>query len=105
MKDFYFSDEQDAKEFLLKNKWLINSLIVEGVRKSIDEGLEKLTIFRIINPISGYILTTEINKYNLINSLNKCLEFYESIEEYEMCDRIIKMKEEIKNGDTKTNKG
>ena len=28
MKDFYFSDEEDAKEFLLKNKWLINSLIV-----------------------------------------------------------------------------
>jgi len=103
MKDFYFSDEQDAKEFLLKNKWLINSLIVEGVRKSIDEGLEELVIFRIINPISNYVLTTEINKNNWVNSLIKCLDFYELIEEYEMCDKIMHMMEEIKNGNTKSN--
>jgi hypothetical protein len=103
MKDFYFSDDEDAKEFLKKNKWLINSLIVEGVRKCLDESLDELLIFRIINPIDGYILSSEIKKDEWVNSLKKSLEFYESIEEYEMCNKIALMMEEIKNGNTKSN--
>ena len=29
MKDFYFSNEEDEKNFLINQKWLIHSLIIE----------------------------------------------------------------------------
>ena len=100
MKDFFFSNEEDQKNFLLENKWLICSLIVEGVRKSIDDNLETLTIFRIISPLDDFIMTTELKKKDWLESLNKCLEYYESIEEYEMCDKIVNLIKEIRNGPT-----
>jgi len=98
MKDFYFSNEDDKKNFFLENKWLIHSLIVECVRKCIDEGLDSLVIFRIINPLDDFILTTELYKKDWGESLGKSLEYYESIEEYEMCDKIIKLLKIIKGG-------
>jgi hypothetical protein len=98
MKDFYFSNEDDQKNFLLENKWLIHSLIVEGVRKSLDEGLDTIIIFRIINQFNDFVLTTELQKKDWEESLNKCLSYYESIEEYEMCDKIIKLLKTIKDG-------
>jgi hypothetical protein len=98
MKDFYFSNEDDRKKFLIDNKWLICSLIVEGVKKSLEEGLQSIVIFRLINTIDDFIMSTELRKNDWVESLNKCLEYYESVEEYEMCDKIINLLKTIKNG-------
>jgi hypothetical protein len=98
MKDFYVSNGDDQKIFLQDNKWLICSLIVEGVKKSIEENLESLIIFRVINPLENTMLTTELKKSDWTNSLNKCLSYYESIEEYEMCDKIITLLKIIEDG-------
>ncbi len=40
MKDFYFSNEDEEKDFLKNQRWLIHSLIIEGVKKSMDENLD-----------------------------------------------------------------
>ena len=98
MKDFYFSNEEDRKKFLIDNKWLICSLIVEGVKKSFDEGLQSIVIFRLINTIDDFIMTTELRKNDWGKSLYKCLEYYESVEEYEMCNKIINLLKTIKDG-------
>jgi hypothetical protein len=98
MKDFYFSSEGDQKKFLIENKWLICSLIVEGVKKSLEEELDSILIFRLINTIDDVVLTTELRKEDWVVSLKKCLEYYESVEEYEMCDKIINLLKSIKNG-------
>ena len=98
MKDFYVSNGDDQKKFLQDNKWLICSLIVEGVKKSIEENLESLIIFRVINPLMDSMLTTELKKSDWVNSLNKCLSYYESIEEYEMCNKIMVLLKVIDNG-------
>jgi hypothetical protein len=44
------------------------------------------------------MLTTELKKSDWTNSLNKCLSYYESIEEYEMCDKIITLLKIIEDG-------
>jgi len=98
MKDFYVSNEDDLKKFFQENKWLIHSLIVEGIKKSIEENLESLIIFRVINPLGDIMLTPELKKSDWTNSLNKCLSYYESIEEYEMCDKIITLLKIIEDG-------
>lgn len=98
MKDFYFSSEGDQKKFLIENKWLICSLIVEGVKKSLEEELDSILIFRLINTIDDVVLTTELRKEDWVVSLKKCLEYYESVEEYEMCEKIINLLKTINNG-------
>jgi len=42
MKDFYFSNEDEEKDFLKNQRWLIHSLIIEGVKKSMDENLDEI---------------------------------------------------------------
>ena len=81
MKDFYFSNEEDEKNFLKNQKWLIHTLIIEGVKKSFKEGLDEIVLFRIINPISNFIMISELKKEDWGSSLNKSLEYFESIEQ------------------------
>lgn len=103
MKDFYFSNEEEERDFLKNQRWLIHSLIIEGVKKSIDEGLEDIVLFRIINPISNFIMVSELKKDDWGESLKKSLEYFESVEEYEICADIKKLLKKIKNGNNKSN--
>ena len=102
MKDFYFSNEEDEKNFLKNQKWLIHTLIIEGVKKSFKEGLDEIVLFRIINPISNFVMISELKKEDWGSSLNKSLEYFESIEEYEICSDVKKLLKTIKNGNNKS---
>tara|TARA_R110002020_G_scaffold40355_1_gene119329 strand:+ start:351 stop:659 length:309 start_codon:yes stop_codon:yes gene_type:complete len=102
MKDFKLSSE-DIDDFLENKKWLIHSLIIKGIKKCMDEGLDEIIIFRIINLSEDYLMTTTLKKVEWVNSLNKCLEFYKGIEEYEKCLEIQKLLKKIEDGNTKTN--
>ncbi len=104
MKDFYFSNEDEEKDFLKNQRWLIHSLIIEGVKKSMDENLNEIVLFRIINPKNNFIMVSELKKDDWVGSLSKSLEYFESIEEYEKCADIKKLLKKIKNGNSKTNR-
>lgn len=101
MKDFYFSNEEDEKNFLINQKWLIHSLIIEGVKQSIKERLDEIVLFRIINPTSNFIMVSELKKDDWESSLSKSLEYFESVEEYEKCADIKKLLKKIKNGNNR----
>ena len=103
MRDFYFSNEEDEKDFLKNQKWLLHSLIIEGVRLSIKERLDEIVLFRIINPISNFIMVSELKKSDWESSLTKSLGYFESIEEYEICSDVKKLLKKIKNGNNKSN--
>jgi hypothetical protein len=105
MKDFYFSDEEDEKNFLKNQKWLIHSLIIEGVKQSIKERLDEIVLFRIINPSSNFIMVSELKKDDWESSLSKSLEYFESVEEYEKCADIKKLLKKIKNGNNRIIEG
>lgn len=103
MKDFYFSNEEEEKDFLKNQKWLIHSLIIEGVKKSMKDGLDEIVLFRIINPLSNFIMISELRKEDWFSSLSKSLEYFESVEEYEICSDVKKLLKKIKNGNSKSN--
>jgi len=105
MKDFYFSNEDDEKDFLKNKKWLIHSLIVDGVKKSFEENLDSIVVFRIINPISNFVMTSEIKKEDWLDSLSKSMEYYESVEEYEKCTEIKELIKNIKYDFDRSDKG
>jgi hypothetical protein len=95
MNDFYFFNGDDEKDFLKNKKWLIHSLIIESVKKSISENLDSIVVFRIINPISNFVMTSEIKKSDWVVSLEKSLKYYESVEEYEKCEEVINLIKKI----------
>jgi hypothetical protein len=105
MKDFYFSNEDDEKDFLKNKKWLIHSLIIDGVKKSFEENLDSIVVFRIINPISNFVMTSEIKKEDWLDSLSKSMEYYESVEEYEKCTEIKELIKNIKDDFDRSDKG
>ena len=105
MKDFYFSNEDDEKDFLKNKKWLIHSLVIDGVKKSFEENLDSIVVFRIINPISNFVMTTEIKKEDWLDSLSKSMEYYESVEEYEKCNEIKELIKNIKDDFDRSDKG
>jgi hypothetical protein len=97
MNDFYFFNKDDEKDFLKNKKWLIHSLIIESIKKSISENLDSVVVFRIINPVSNFIMTTEMKKSDWVVSLEKSLKYYESVEEYEKCEEVINLLKKIDN--------
>jgi archaellum biogenesis protein FlaJ (TadC family) len=105
MKDFYFSNEDDEKDFLKNKKWLIHSLIIDGVKKSFEENLDSIVVFRIINPISNFVMTSEIKREDWLDSLSKSMEYYESVEEYEKCTEIKELIKNIKDDFDRSDKG
>lgn len=105
MKDFYFSNEDDEKDFLKNKKWLIHSLVIDGVKKSFEENLDSIVVFRIINPISNFVMTSEIKKEDWLDSLSKSMEYYESVEEYEKCNEIKELIKNIKDDFDRSDKG
>ena len=72
------------------------------VKKSFKEGLDEIVLFRIINPISNFIMISELKKEDWGSSLNKSLEYFESIEEYEICSDVKKLLKTIKNGNNRS---
>jgi hypothetical protein len=105
MKDFYFTNGDDEKDFLKNKKWLIHSLIFDAVKKAYNENLETTIIFRIINTESDFIMTSELKKEDWVNSLDKSMEYYLSIEEYEKCSEIKELIKKIENDVDTPNKG
>ena len=105
MTDFVFSNEDDEKNFLQENKWLIHSLIFQSVTKAYEEDLESVTVFRILNPEKDFIMTSELKKEDWVISLEKTLSYYESVEEYEKCHDIKNLLKKIKDDANRSNRG
>ena len=98
-KILLFGTGKPLRQFLYSND------LASVIKKCIDEGLDEIIICRIINLGEDYLMTTILKKMEWVSSLNKCLEFYKDIEEYEKCLEIQKLLKKIEDGNTKTNWG
>jgi hypothetical protein len=105
MKEFIIDGgAEDGKKFVLENKHIICPLIVEAVRKAFYNNIDRYEIFKIVYPKMNITIISEITKKDWINSLDKCLEYFLSVEGYEECKEVSELKTEIENGTDKTNK-
>jgi hypothetical protein len=50
-------------------------------------------------------MISELRKEDWFSSLSKSLEYFESVEEYEICSDVKKLLKKIKNGNSKSNDG
>jgi len=61
--------------------------IIEGLDKMLASGLDRYPCFA----VHEYVF--ELNRESALDNLNRCQAYYESIEEYETCSRLQKMKD------------
>ena len=97
-RQFFFNDDDEEREFLLDNKNLICELIVTAIRKSFNEDKDEMEVFTSINSNRDYIMTTQVQRDDWGESLEKCLGYFLGEENYEWCDTMEILKQiESKN--------
>jgi len=81
-----FSSISDGKEFISnpENKSIIYESLIEDIKDALIFDMNFITIYRYDKENIHHFLYQK----NWINSLNKALEYYEFIENYEQCIEI-----------------
>ena len=95
----HINKEGDEEKYLKTNRFKIHTRILEEVERGIENNIDNITIFKIVNHISDYTVVLTVNKDNWVESLNKCKKYFEEIEEYEACEKIKELEKKLKDGD------
>ena len=95
IKEIIIDNEEDELLFFDRYNFDIYLRIIEGVEKIFDKQIEVLEIVRIINNNSGRTMVISIEKEKWENHLESCLRFFGSIEQFEICKKIITLKTNI----------
>ena len=93
---------QSIPNWIEKNKYIIFSEIIRYSEIMVDESLEFVQAIMVSNTYDNIVFI--LKQENLVKSLNKAMEYFLSIEEYEQCARIRNLFiliENQKNNETK----
>lgn len=77
----------DPAELYELHREEVYAAIIEGLDRMLASNLDRYPCFAI------YEYVFELNRESALDNLNRCQAFYESIEEYETCSRLQKMKD------------
>lgn len=91
----YIDTEEDEDKYLSEYKFSIHTKILDSIELSLKEGIQSMELFQVVNNLRGFTFVVMIDKNSWIDSLEKCLLFYEENEEYELCERTKKLIDKI----------
>lgn len=91
----YIETEEDEDRYLSEYKFSIHTKILDSIELSLKEGIQSMELFQVVNNLRGFTFVVMIDKNSWIDSLDKCLLFYEENEEYELCERTKKLIDKI----------
>jgi hypothetical protein len=96
----YIENESEEEKYLQQYKFSIHSKILESIETAFVEDIDRMELFQVVNNFRGFTFIVMVEKESWVDSLSKCLNFYEETEEYELCVRtqnlINKIKKQIK---------
>jgi len=95
----HINQEGDEEKYLHTHRFKIHTRILEEVERGIENNIESITLFKIVNHINDYTVVMTVTKENWKESLNKCKKYFEKIEEYEACEKIKELEKKLTNGD------
>ncbi len=95
----HIRNEDEGDDYLSKYRFEIHSRILEGVERGMNEGIDNILLFKIVNHVDDYTVILTVTKQNWVESLEKCKTYFQQMEEYESCERVRILEEKIKNGD------
>ena len=91
--EIVFNDSSDLKKLASKEEF-VNFIVkdsLESIENAIKYGDEKVELFNIFN----LSLTVELKRSNFKSVLNNITKYYIKDEDYEMCNNIKKLIDEI----------
>ena len=93
MLEILYNDGEDLKELATKEEFreFILEDSLRSIKKAIKNNLDKVELFNIFN----LSLVIELKKSNYKSVLNKITQHYIKEENYEMCNSIKKIENEI----------
>ncbi len=78
-------DLKNLEDSIYENEDIIFRRMVECVDQGINSGVDIVTLFS-VPPIDGDNIYLVLKDISWVSSLEKCLSYFESIEDYEMCE-------------------
>ena len=79
-------DGESIPKWLSKNRYVIYSELVRYSEKLLNENLESIQAIMVSNSYDNLVFV--LKKKNLNITLNKCMDYFMEIEEYEKCAQI-----------------
>lgn len=84
-----FKSYEKLITFLYKEKGLLFSIAYEVIQKSIDNN-DNLAVIANLS-VNESVFTIQIERVDFTKHLNKSLSYFESVEDYETCQKIKKL--------------
>ena len=93
----YIETEEDEDKYLTEYKYSIHSKILESIEKSLEENIDSIELFQVVNNLRGFTFIVMVDKGSWLDSLEKCLNFFINGEHYELCERTKNLIDRIKD--------
>jgi hypothetical protein len=89
-------DLKNLEDSIFENEDIIFRRMVECIDYGINTGVDIVTLFT-VPPMDGDNIYLVLKEMSWITSLEKCLSYFEGIEDYEMCEYTKDVLERINN--------
>lgn len=83
-----FKNFDEVNIFLIEEKYLVYTLIIDGIRECINNGSTYMCIAEFLLTEEDIVFKVEMTKNDWYESLHLALYYFENIEEYERCSEI-----------------
>jgi hypothetical protein len=80
--------ENDADSFTIENRAKISQAVETAVEWAFANGLEEVDVFE----VEELDVVFSLKREEFETALNGCIDYYLSVEEYELCETINKLK-------------
>jgi hypothetical protein len=91
------SDYDEMESYIQKNKVKLMEQIVLSVQYALDNGYPSIEVFAFKN--SNFIVI--LDRSNFRDNIDNIFEHYITTEQYEFCDRLVKLKKQIEQHEQK----
>ena len=98
--EIHIKDKKDELFYLNEYRYNIHKKMIEIIDHAFDNDLEVVPVLKIIHEVEKYSMFLTIEKHNWQEGLEKCIKYFERIEDYELCEKTNKLIKKIKDGDT-----
>lgn len=86
MLNIEFDNDYEASEFLRNSKSFIFHKTIKGIEEAIKNGTDIVWVANLI--VEGRVIVLRVEKPKWVKHLSLALEYFESIEDYEMCGKV-----------------
>lgn len=84
-------DGATYEEAIAANREMLSEAIIDAVEFAIETGAEQVEVFE----VEEHDLVFSLDRGEMPTALDGCISYYESVEEYVECARIINLKNKL----------